>query len=103
MQEISEEQIEKFLSGQCTEEEAAVVWRYLQRNPDDLFLLKEFERTDGVTSLPKGYREEMLAAITHETAGAEHTTVIGQEFAAVVKVVDGLPVEYLAAQQRRAI
>ena len=103
MREISKELIEKFLNGQCTDEEAAVVWGYLQRNPDDLFLLKEFERTDGVTSLPEGYREEMLAAITYETAGAEHSTAIGQEFAAVVKMVDGLPVEYLAAQQRRAI
>lgn len=100
MREISEELIEKFLSGRCTEEEAAVVWDYLQKNPDDRYLLKEYERTDATSPLPEGYREEMLEAITRETIGQGLAPAGIPE---IVAPVDGLPVEYLASQRRRRI
>jgi len=67
MQKLPDELIEKFLSGNCTKEEAALVWNYLRKNPDESYLLKEFEQADGEAPLPEGYREEMLAYITEMT------------------------------------
>ncbi|WP_431209598.1 FecR family protein [Puia sp. P3] len=69
MQKLSNELIEKFLSGNCTEEEAALVWGYLRDHPDEPLLQREFEEADGVSELPPGYREEMLAFITKKTSG----------------------------------
>ncbi|MBN9384606.1 MAG: DUF4974 domain-containing protein [Chitinophagaceae bacterium] len=71
MQKITDELIEKFLSGNCTEEEAAIVLDYLKDNPEERYLLDEYERTDGETPLPEGYREEMLAFITEATGKGE--------------------------------
>lgn len=68
MQKISDELIEKFLSGNCTKEEAAMVSAYLKNNPDEQYLLNEYEQADGETPLPEGYREEMLAFISENTA-----------------------------------
>jgi len=68
MQKLPDELIEKFLSGNCTEEEIALVWNYLRKNPDESYLLKEFEQADGETPLPEGYKEEMLAYITERTS-----------------------------------
>lgn len=71
MQKITDELIEKFLSGNCTEEEAAIVADYFKENPDERYLLNEYEQTDGETPLPNGYREEMLAFITAVTGEKE--------------------------------
>jgi len=71
MQKLPDELIEKFLSGNCTEEEVALVWNYLRKNPDESYLLKEFEQADGETPLPEGYKDEMLAYITGRTSGVE--------------------------------
>lgn len=67
MQKITDELIEKFLSGHCTEEEAAMVSDWLEQNPDEASLLNEYELTEGITPLPEGYREEMLQAIVEKT------------------------------------
>jgi len=67
MQKLPDELIEKFLSGNCTEEEVALVWNYLRKNPDESNLLKEFEQADGETPLSEGYKEEMLTYITEQT------------------------------------
>jgi len=67
MPAISDELIEKFLNGLCTKEEAELVWNYLQKHPDDRYLAEEYERGDGVTPLPGGYKEEMLSAILERT------------------------------------
>ncbi|HVU53510.1 MAG TPA: FecR family protein [Puia sp.] len=74
MQKLPDDLIEKFLSGNCTKEEAALVWNYLRTHPDESYLLKEFEQTDGETPLPEGYKEEMLAYITERTSGIEGTS-----------------------------
>jgi len=71
MQKITDELIEKFLNGNCTKEEAAIVLSYLKDNPDEQYLLNEFEQTDSGTPLPEGYREEMLAFITEATGKGE--------------------------------
>lgn len=71
MQKLPDELIEKFLSGNCTKEEVALVWNYLRMHPDESYLLKEFEQADGETPLPEGYREEMLNYITERTIGVE--------------------------------
>jgi len=75
MQKITDELIEKFLSGNCTKEEAAIVLGYLKENPDEQYLLNEFEQTDSETPLPVGYREEMLAFITEKTNREEQTNI----------------------------
>jgi transmembrane sensor len=67
MEKISDELIERFEKGLCTKEEAKAVWEYFHQHPDEKYLLNEFEQTDGLTPLPSGYREEMLAFITAET------------------------------------
>jgi ferric-dicitrate binding protein FerR (iron transport regulator) len=67
MTAISDELIEKFLNGHCTKEEAAFVWEYLQKNPDNRYLSEEYEQGDGVTPLQEGYKEEMLFAILTKT------------------------------------
>jgi len=59
MREISEELLEKYFKGLCTEEEAAIV---------EASLLEDFEESDALTPLPEGYKEEMLEAIVLETA-----------------------------------
>jgi transmembrane sensor len=72
MQKLTDELVEKFLSGSCTKEEAAMVSAYLKNNPDEQYLLHEYEQADGETPLPAGYREDMLAFITEKTgAGNE--------------------------------
>jgi len=67
MQKLSDELIERFLSGNCTKEEAALVWKYLLDHPDEPFLQREFDLADGESPLPPGYREEMRAFITEKT------------------------------------
>ena len=59
MREISEELLERYFKGLCTEEEAAIV---------EASLLEDFEESDALTPLPEGYEEEMLEAIVLETA-----------------------------------
>lgn len=70
MEKISDELIERFEKGLCSEEEAKMVWEYFHQHPDEKYLLNEFEQADSVTPLPPGYREEMLAFIGAAT-GAE--------------------------------
>ncbi|HVV06516.1 MAG TPA: FecR domain-containing protein [Puia sp.] len=76
MQKLPDELIEKFLSGNCTEEEMALVWNYLRKNPDESYLLKEFEQVDGEAPLPENYKEEMLAYITERTHGTVGTSEV---------------------------
>lgn len=71
MQKLPDDLVEKFLSGQCTKEEVAIVWDYLRNNPDEPYLLNEFEQTDGETSLPSGYKEDMLTYIIERTSVGE--------------------------------
>jgi len=59
MREISEELLEKYFKGLCTEEEAGMV---------EASLLEDYEESDALTPLPEGYKEEMLEAIVLETA-----------------------------------
>lgn len=67
MPAISDELIEKFLSGLCTEEEALLVWDYLQKHPDERYLAEEYEQGDDESPLPGAYKEEMLAVILKNT------------------------------------
>ena len=67
MQKITGELIEKFFSGDCTEEEAAMVLKYLKENPDDQYLLHEWKNTDDKTPLQLGYSEAMLEAVVTAT------------------------------------
>src|ERR1700753_164780 len=67
MPAISAALLEKFIKGVCTEEEAAIVEAYFEQNPDDVFLLDEYEAAQEGTELPVGYREEMLEAIAAAT------------------------------------
>jgi len=67
MQKITDDLVEKFLSGNCTAAEAAMVSAYLKDNPDEQYLLREYEQADNETPLPEGYRDEMLAFITAKT------------------------------------
>ena len=64
---ISEELLDRFLKGQCTEEEAAAVEAYFQEHPEDISLLDEYEAADAETPLPGDYREKMLAVIEEAT------------------------------------
>ena len=59
MRAISEELFQKYVKGECTEEEAEIV---------EAFLSEEYEETDAITPLPEGYKEAMLEAIVSETA-----------------------------------
>jgi hypothetical protein len=67
MPAFSDELIEKFLSGLCTEEDASLVWDYLQTHPDERILAAEYALAEGEALLPEGYREEMLAVIRKKT------------------------------------
>ncbi|HEY4061717.1 MAG TPA: FecR domain-containing protein [Puia sp.] len=67
MPAISDALIEKFLKGLCTEEEALLVWDYLQKHPDASTLAEEYEQVEGERPLPAGYKEEMLAVIRKNT------------------------------------
>lgn len=59
MREISEELLDRYFKGLCTEEEVAMV---------EASLLEDYEESDALTPLPEGYKEEMLEAIVSETA-----------------------------------
>jgi transmembrane sensor len=67
MEKITDAQIEKFLSGQCSEEEAALVAAYLEQHPDENYLWNEWQHTDNQTALPHGYSAEMEQFITGHT------------------------------------
>src|SRR6202012_3367127 len=67
MPAISAALLEKFIKGICTEEEAAIVEAYFEQNPDDVFLLDEYEAAQEGPELPVGYREEMREAIAAAT------------------------------------
>ena len=69
MAPISEELLDRFLKGVCTEEEAAAVEAYFQEHPEDVSLLDEYEAADAEMPLPEDYRGEMLAVIEKATAG----------------------------------
>ncbi|HXO77644.1 MAG TPA: hypothetical protein VN824_20465, partial [Puia sp.] len=58
MREISEELLERYFKGLCTEEETTMV---------EASLLEDYEESDAVTPLPEGYKEEMLEAIVSQT------------------------------------
>jgi transmembrane sensor len=67
MLKITDDLVEKFLSGNCTAAEAAMVSAYLKENPDEPYLQHEYEQADSGTPLPEGYKEKMLAFITEKT------------------------------------
>ena len=67
MQHITDEQIERFLKGLCTKEEAEKIWAYLKAHPENGYLLNEFGQTDEETPLPEGFREQMLDVIMKKT------------------------------------
>ena len=67
MAAISEELLEKFLKGLCTEEEATAVEEYFHQHPEDISLLDDYEEAAAGESLPEEYREEMLVAIQQAT------------------------------------
>jgi ferric-dicitrate binding protein FerR (iron transport regulator) len=67
MPAISAALLEKFLKGICSEEEAAIVEAYFEQNPDEIFLLDEYEAGREGPELPAGYREEMREAISAAT------------------------------------
>jgi transmembrane sensor len=78
MEHITDEQIERFLSGLCTKEEAEKVGAYLKAHPENAYLLQEYDRTDERTPLPEGYSEEMLRVIMEKTGdNRSRTTWIG--------------------------
>jgi transmembrane sensor len=92
MQKVTDELIEKFLSGLCTKEEAASVCAYLEAQPDHNFLWKEFELTDGSSPLPGGYSEEMLGVILDKTTEKKRSfirPIWGWVAASLVLVVGG--------------
>ena len=64
---ISAALLEKFLKGVCSEEEAAFVEAYFEQNPDEIFLLDEYEAAQDGPELPAGYREEMREVIAAAT------------------------------------
>lgn len=67
MAAISEELLDKFLKGLCTEEEAEAVENYFLQHPEDTSLLDDYEAADVEAPLPEGYSGEMLAVIQKET------------------------------------
>lgn len=92
---ISEELLDRFLKGVCTEEEAAAVEAYFQEHPEDISLLDEYEAADAETPLPGDYREKMLAVIDEATAIKEKGRIgvmrawVGAAAAAVILLVAG--------------
>lgn len=92
---ISEELLDRFLKGQCTEEEAVAVEAYFQEHPEDISLLDEFEAADAEAPLPEDYRGEMLAFIDKATAGKDRARIgvmrawVGAAAAAVILLVAG--------------
>jgi ferric-dicitrate binding protein FerR (iron transport regulator) len=75
MQKLTDDLVEKFLSRNCTAAEAAMVSAYLRDNPDEQYLLREYEQADSETPLPEGYRDEMLAFITEKTSESKGADV----------------------------
>jgi len=67
MPAISAALLEKFLRGLCTEEEAAIVEAYFEQNPDDVFLLDEYETLHDGPDVPEGYSEEMREVVLAAT------------------------------------
>src|SRR4051812_46732408 len=100
MQKITDELIEKFLRGDCTKEEAAMVVSYLRGNPEEQYLQKEYAQTDGETPLPEGYREEMLAYITERTIEETQAEPVAAETTKRVRV---LPLWRWAASAAAAV
>jgi transmembrane sensor len=104
MAPISEELLDRFLKGVCTEEEAAVVEAYFQEHPEDISLLDEFEAADAEMPLPGDYRGEMLAVIGKATAGGDRARIgvmrawVGAAAAAVILLMAGW---WLVAKQAK--
>jgi transmembrane sensor len=67
MPAISAALLEKFLKGESTEEEAAIVEAWFEQHPDEVFLLDEYEAAEEGPDLPEGYSEEMREAVTAAT------------------------------------
>jgi transmembrane sensor len=67
MPPISEELLSNFLSGVCTEEEAAIVEAYFEQYPDEVFLLDEYEAAQQGPEVPVSYYEEMREVISAAT------------------------------------
>jgi len=78
MLKITDELINRFLKGLCTTEESKAVWEYFHENPDEKYLLDEFEHADNSTPLPPGYREEMLSFIEAATAEGRRAGEMGE-------------------------
>ena len=68
MQHIPDEQIEQFLQGRCTPEEAAAIAAYLEQHPEHALLQEEWTNADGYTELPKDSTQRMQEFIHARTA-----------------------------------
>jgi len=92
MAAISEELLEKFLKGLCTEEEAAAIEAYFSEHPEDISLLDDYEEA-GKGGVPEGYEEEMLMSIERATVVKDRFRVgtirIWAAAAAVIVLVAG--------------
>jgi transmembrane sensor len=67
MPAISVSLVEKFLKGECTEDEAAIVEAWFEQHPDDVFLLDEYEAAQDGPDLPEGYSEVMREVVSKAT------------------------------------
>src|ERR1700749_4252197 len=82
MSSISEALLEKFLKGECTEEEAAAVEAWFEAHPEEVFLLDEYEAGQegpGLqedAGLPEGYREDMRNAISAATVPGQKNRIL---------------------------
>ena len=67
MPAISATLLDKFLKGECTEDEAAIVEAWFEQHPDDVFLLDEYQAAGEGPELPEGYSEAMREVVSTAT------------------------------------
>jgi transmembrane sensor len=102
MAAISEELLDRFLKGLCTEEEAEAVEAYFQQHPEDISLLDDYEAADAEAPLPEDYRGEMLAVIRQATTERSKTRIgVMRTWAAVAAVIVLAAGWWLVAKQVR--
>lgn len=67
--QITNAQLDRFLKGLCTAEEAQVIAGYLREHPDvlDAFLQQDWDGTDADTALPAGLSDSMYHQIEKYT------------------------------------
>lgn len=67
--QITNTQLDRFLNGLCTADEAQVIAEYLKENPDvlDAYLQNDWDGTDADTALPAGLSDSMYRRIDRYT------------------------------------